>query len=115
MIDFKKLEYDFGDDWDIFEELVESYLGVYEEYLSNIDQGIKSGDFERVRIESHTLKGIVANFYCDDLKMKAFSLEDCGKKQNLTGATELFNDLKRLNSDVLHQLQSHIQTKKIAS
>ena len=103
-IDYKKIEFEFGEDWDIFKELVDDYLEAVPSFLEQIKTAIDSKDYEALRITAHTLKGIVVNFYCDDLSNTAFELEQSGKNSDLGHANTLYEKLIIINSNVLSDL-----------
>lgn len=109
MVDLKQLDFEFGDDWEIFEELLSDYSSVYEGFFERIEAACKSNDFEAVRIEAHTLKGIVANFYCADLKNKAKQIEECGGQKSLDPVPAYLEEFKQLNQAALAAIHAHIK------
>ena len=115
IVDLKQLEFEFGEDWDIFQELIHDYKECYEDLITKISTAIEANDFEALRIEGHTLKGIVANFYSAPLKETAFNLEECGKKKDMSGASEALLAFKDLNLAVLKIIDDYDATKGLAA
>ncbi len=103
-IDYKKIEFEFGEDWDIFKELIDDYKEALPSFLEQIKTAMDNKEYDALRITAHTLKGIVVNFYCDDLSKTAFELEQCGKNSDLSSASSLYEKLVIINSNVLSEL-----------
>lgn len=103
-INYKKLEFEFGEDWDIFRELISDYKEASVTFLEQIKAAITSKELESLRISAHTLKGIVVNFYCEELTQTAFELEQCGKSGDLASAPAHYDKLVILNSNILAEI-----------
>lgn len=115
LVDLKQLEFEFGEDWDIFQELVSDYKDSYMSFFEKIKKAIDEQDYDELRIQAHTVKGIVSNFYCEELKNKAFALEQLGQQQTVEGAKELLIDLIKINDATLNEIQVYDTTVKAAS
>jgi HPt (histidine-containing phosphotransfer) domain-containing protein len=111
LIDMKTLTYEYGDDWDIFEELIADYQSSYQEMLTSLEQAIEDKDSEGLRMKAHTIKGIVANFYSDKLRDEASKLEACGKNEDFTQASDYLNNFKKLNDEVLSLIHDYSMSK----
>lgn len=103
-IEYKKIEFEFGEDWDIFQELIGDFRDALPHFLEQIKAAIDNKEYDSLRITAHTLKGIVVNFYCDDLTKAAFDLEECGRNSDLSSASSLYEKLVIMNSNVLSDL-----------
>lgn len=106
-IDYKKIEFEFGEDWDIFKELMTEYQEAVPGFLDEIKVAIDNKDDEKLNITAHTLKGIVANFYCESLTKAAFELEQCGKNSDLSNAMTCYEKFIVINSNVLTELDDY--------
>ena len=67
----------------------------YPKMLVRIRKAIDAGNAESLRNESHALKGSVANFADHAAVDAAARLENLGKRGDLTGAREVYADLRK--------------------
>lgn len=49
-------------DKDVIIEIIDIFIGESPERLFNLEQNINEGNFEKLRFNAHSLKGVVANF-----------------------------------------------------
>lgn len=108
----EKILFEFEDDFDIFEELVEDYKGEVETFIAAIKVGLNDKNAEEIRVAGHTLKGIVSNFYCEKLRQAAFALEECGKNSDFDSVDEKLGVFLSLNELSLKDLDNFIKEKK---
>ena len=108
-INSEKILYEFSDDFDIFEELVDEYKEQVSDFVDTIKNGIKTNNADDVKIAGHTLKGIVGNFYCDKLRDAAFSIEEGGKENKLNDIEESLGIFLSLNELVIKELEVFIK------
>ena len=106
-ISYKIIEREFGEDWDIFEELISDYEEALPGFLESIKSAIDENDFQNLMIHAHTLKGIVANFYCDELTKAAFELEKCGREENEENLNNKFDQLSHLSKQITANLRTY--------
>lgn len=83
LIDLEALKSHFDGDIEIIEQLTEVFEQSYGESLSGLEQAIAENDFPNIKLHAHTLKGMISNFFAEDLRQTAFFLEQCGNEQNL--------------------------------
>jgi HPt (histidine-containing phosphotransfer) domain-containing protein len=106
-IDYKKLEFEFGEDWDIFRELLIDFQEALSNLLEQIKVAIDTINAESLKISAHTFKGIVVNFYCEELSKAAFFLEECGKNSDFSNANDGYDKLVIINSNILAELMDY--------
>lgn len=108
-INSEKILFEFSDDFDIFEELVDEYKEQVSDFVDTIKNGIKTNNADDVKIAGHTLKGIVGNFYCDKLRDAAFSIEEGGKENKLNDIEESLGIFLSINELVIKELEVFIK------
>lgn len=115
-INIEKIEYEFGDDWDIFEELISDYTEHFSVVIDKIKASIEANDATTVKIEGHTLKGIVSNFYDEDFRRAAFNIELCGDSGDLSNGVELLDIFIKRHHEVMNFLNNYVENRaKLAS
>lgn len=83
MINKEQILLHFEGDEELIGELIEVFDTSYPATLDSIELAIKDLDFKNLELHAHTLKGMIANFFAEDLKNAAFSLEKMGKEKKL--------------------------------
>lgn len=111
-MNIEKINYEFGDDLDIFEELVADFKEEAPAMFQSLEDAHKKGDANEVMIVAHTFKGVVANFYSENIKECAFKLEAMGREGNISEAPQHIEELKSLYSQLLNDLDSYLNQKK---
>jgi len=114
-INDSKILFEFEEDLDIFEELVEDYQARFHLMTDEIKAGIQNKSSEEVRIAAHTLKGVVANFYSDKLTQSAFELENSSDKGNWSELQEHYEQFLKDNHKVLEEVIAFINEQKSKS
>jgi PAS domain S-box-containing protein len=100
----EKILFEFGEDFDIFEELVEDYRSQVPVFVETIQNGVANGDTKAIQVAGHTIKGIVGNFYCDKLKDAAFAIEEAGKNGEVDSVEEKLGIFMSVNKLVDNEL-----------
>ena len=109
LINDRKILFEFDEDLDIFEELIEDYRARFHLMTDNIKIGIQNKSSEEVRIAAHTLKGVVANFYSDKLTQLAFKMETSSHEGNWPEMQELYEEFINENDKVLVEVSAFIK------
>jgi|GEM_PF-5289941 len=115
MINKEQILFEFLEDFDIFEELVEDYAGSANIFISEMEEAIAKSDSTNLNIKAHTFKGIIANFYSEQFKELAFSLEEMGKENDFKDAMATLEKLKEVNKAVQRELEVFIKNHKESS
>jgi|ACQI01.1.fsa_nt_gi HPt (histidine-containing phosphotransfer) domain-containing protein len=96
-----------GDD---LKEILQAYLDSAPDLISKIDNALKSGNSEELRLHSHSLKGSSANIGANQLSGFSAGLEQMAKNQDLSSnADALFSSIETENSSVTLFLNNYIQ------
>lgn len=83
VVDKEQLKLHFEGDEELIAELIEVFESTYPETLDQVKTAVVGSDFKNLELHAHTLKGMIANFFAEELKNAAFSLEKMGREQKL--------------------------------
>ncbi|MCP4914775.1 MAG: Hpt domain-containing protein [Oligoflexia bacterium] len=111
-MDIEKINYEFGDDLDIFEELIQDFKEEAPSMFESIEKAHASGDANEVMIVAHTFKGVVSNFYSEKIKDCAFKMETMGRDGDISEIPKYLEELKSLYSQLLIDLEGFLNQKK---
>lgn len=96
----------FDNDKEMISDLIEVLEETYPETLANLKAALDAQTFAEIELHAHTLKGMLSNFFCDELKEKAFELEKMGREKSLDHATEKYSELEKQIPGLLQDLRS---------
>jgi HPt (histidine-containing phosphotransfer) domain-containing protein len=89
-------------DLELLAQLVELFNQALPDQLREIDAAIAGNDSLRLSRQAHSLKGALLNLAAAPCSELAHRLEEMGRKNDLTGAVEIFAQLRseiaRLNT-----------------
>ncbi len=108
LIDKDKILFEFHDDLDIFEELIEDYISQLPVFIKTLEKAVEEKDSEQLKITGHTLKGIVSNFYSEQLREAAYHLEMAGKNDDFEEVEMKIDMFKTFNEKVLKEMKSFL-------
>ncbi|MDP7320653.1 MAG: Hpt domain-containing protein [Bacteriovoracaceae bacterium] len=106
LINEKDLKVHFDGDEELIGELLEVFEETYPETLLAIKSSIETENFQDLELHAHTLKGMIANFFAEDLKQKAFILEQQGRNKEKTELIENFNELNQKLPLLVNELKA---------
>jgi HPt (histidine-containing phosphotransfer) domain-containing protein len=102
--DQEALETHFNNDKDLIAELVNVFDETHLETLNEIKESFEGQNFEVLERSSHTLKGMVANFFSEKIRESAYFIEQKSREKDLTDVKDkidlIENDLKQLMQDL---------------
>lgn len=81
----EKLLGHFDGDEELIGDLLEIFESSYNEPLTKLKEALEQSDAKGVELHAHTLKGMLSNFFIDDLIEVAFGIEKMGRSGNLAG------------------------------
>lgn len=106
IIDEQQFNESFGFfDKEIVLEIIDIFLGEYEDRLNTIKKAIDELDFPNLKFHAHSIKGVVANFAAPDVHAQAKIMEDKGTNEDNTDLIENFEKLKNLTYDLIDDLK----------
>ena len=112
LINVSQILFEFDEDMDIFEELFKDYQSRFKDMVNQIKTGYEKGSAEEVKIAAHTLKGVVANFYSDELTKAALTMEVSGRNGDLTHILQQLNIFLNYNDGVLAEVFSFLNEQR---
>lgn len=62
-------------DKDLLTEIIDIFLNEYKGRIDKLHTDVQSADFESLRFDAHSVKGVIATFCAPLLKEKAYELE----------------------------------------
>ena len=110
MIDWEKYNDTFqwyGQEAEV--ELIGIFREEYENRIQKIAQNVKECDWEQLRFNAHSMKGVVANYYDPEAFESVRALEMKAKEQDASGLDEAFDRLTLATRALLEELLAHRQ------
>jgi HPt (histidine-containing phosphotransfer) domain-containing protein len=92
-------------DKSIVVEIIDIFLKEYPDRLLSIKTAIESKDFDTLKFDAHSLKGVVANFVADQPIFIARQLENKGNEKDNSGLTDLYYQLEQSIFDLVDDLK----------
>lgn len=99
-----------GGDSQLLSELAGLFLDEYPRLLAGVDDGIRSGNLDAARGCAHQLKGLLAQFGCEQGRLIAIELEDAAKQGNSDAAASAAARLSRLMAGARAELEDLART-----
>ncbi len=92
-------------DREIVIEIIDIFIKEQPERMAKIREAIKNLDFDTMRFEAHSLKGVIANFVAEKPIKLARTLENKGTEKDESGLHELLTQLEKSTSDLVDDLK----------
>ncbi len=106
MIDKEQFRENFRPfDNEIVVEIIDIFTTEYPDRMSELEKNIQEEDFESLRFNAHSLKGVIANFLAPEPKSYAKELEERGKNKIIDGSTDYFIKLKTSTAKLVEDLK----------
>jgi len=87
-------------------EIINIFIDEYPERMATLRKNIDEEDFDQLKFNAHSLKGVVANFVAPEVQELARQLEIKGTHKDLTDVETLFNALKEKTGLVVEELKA---------
>lgn len=91
-------------DKEIVVEIIDIFLNEYEDRLSTIKKCIDDVDFQNLKFQAHSLKGVVANFSAPKVQELAKILENKGADSINENLNEDFEELDKLVRTMVEEI-----------
>jgi len=92
-------------DNEIVVEIIDIFLNEYPERIEALSKSINDVDYDNLKFNSHSIKGVIANFVAPDVEQQAKELEMMGSEKNMDGANELFESFKVSSASLIDELR----------
>ncbi|MBN2639109.1 MAG: Hpt domain-containing protein [Bacteroidales bacterium] len=91
-------------DKEVVLEIINIFIDEYPDRLQTIQNNINNGDFDQLRFNAHSIKGVVANFIAPEVQAMARELEMKGTNKDASGVQELYDNFKNKADQMLEEL-----------
>ncbi len=85
-VNVSALKSHFDGDEEMIADLLEIFETTYGEILNDTKSAVQSNSYSELEHSAHTLKGMIANFFSEELKNAAYELEQMGRKGEIVNA-----------------------------
>ena len=92
-------------DNEIVNEIINIFIDEYPERMETLRKNIDEKDFEQLKFNAHSLKGVVANFVAPEVQELARQLELKGAHKDTTDVEQLYTELKEKTALVVEELK----------
>ncbi len=86
-------------------EIINIFIDEYPERMATLRKNIDEKDFDQLKFNAHSLKGVVANFVAPDVQELARKLEMKGFDKDMKDVEMLYNELKQKAGWVVEELE----------
>lgn len=76
LVDISKVNDHFAGDEELIGELLDVFESSYPEVIDRLEVAISNNKSEDIKLEAHTLKGMISNFFAEKLRLCAFDIEE---------------------------------------
>jgi HPt (histidine-containing phosphotransfer) domain-containing protein len=106
MIDRTKFNENFQYfDKEVVIEIIDIFVSEYDERFSNLDKNIRERDFDKLKFNAHSLKGVVANFMDPVTIDLTRRLDEAAKYREEKGLDDLYTQLRQASENLLSELK----------
>ena len=81
-------------DKDFYYELIDELIDSIDNRFAILQEAIEKNDFKIIINEAHSLKGVSANLYLENLRSASLNLETAAKENKKDNFNDLFYNLK---------------------
>mgnify|MGYP002629106725 CR=1 FL=1 len=92
-------------DKEIVLEIINIFIDEHSARINTISDSIKANDYDGIKFNCHSIKGVIANFCAPEVEEQAKKLELMGTNQNTEGIGDLFEDFKVSSSQMVDELE----------
>jgi HPt (histidine-containing phosphotransfer) domain-containing protein len=92
-------------DNEIIVEIIDIFLNEYPERIEALSKCIDDVDYDNLKFNSHSIKGVIANFVAAEVEQQAKELEIMGSEKNMDGVNELFASFKISSTTLVDELR----------
>lgn len=92
-------------DKEIVFEIIEIFINEYPDRIKSISESIEALDFNGIKFNCHSVKGVIANFVAPDVENIARDLEMMGTNQIPDGIKEKFETFKIISAEMVEELK----------
>ncbi len=107
MIDRNKFNENFQYfDKEIIVEIIDIFFSEYEERFKNLHENVRTLDFDKLKFNAHSIKGVIANFMDPMTIELSKRLDEMAKNKVENGLQKTLNDLEINTKLLLEELNA---------
>lgn len=96
----------FSGDEEILLDMISIFHHKLPELLAALRESIEYKDADKLRLNAHTIKGVLSNFFAEPVRELAYELELRGKEANFDDSLILLNRLENQLMVFIYELRS---------
>ena len=96
----------FDHDINLLNNIIIVFEKTFLQVMNDLKMAFKKKEAKDFEIAAHTLKGMVSNFFYQDLVEKYFKLENMGKNKIWDGMDKKLNEVENETNKLLSELKS---------
>ena len=81
-------------DKEVVLEIIDIFIDEYPDRMNSIKENINQEDFDQLRFNAHSLKGVVANFIAPEVQVLAKTMEMKGTNKDMQDINALYDELR---------------------
>lgn len=91
-------------DKEVVLEIINIFIDEYPDRMNSIKENIEQKDFDQLRFNAHSLKGVVANFIAPEVQMLARAMEMKGTNKDMQDIDSLYDELREKADAMVKEL-----------
>ena len=88
LINNEALKDHYGGDYSLVKQSILIFEDSYPKTIESLKLAIKEDDLKKIELHAHTLKGMLLNFFAEDLIAHAYAIEKSAREGELNQASE---------------------------
>ncbi len=93
-------------DKSIVVEIIDIFIDEYPRRMSDLKNDIDKKDFQKLKFDAHSMKGVIANFFAAQPQKHAKDLEMKGVESDPSNLDEIYHNLTLAGADLLEDLKA---------
>lgn len=107
IVNMENLKLHFDGDEELIVELLEVFEATYPKTLASVEKAMKEKNHSELELHAHTLKGMISNFFADELKEASYALEKSGREKIDTDLDKWLKILKDKLPGLVEEVKNH--------
>lgn len=109
LVDFEQIKIHFGGDKDLIDQLIVIFRETYPQVMKDLMKAIQDESEKDIELHAHTLKGMVANLFCEEIAKKCLELEVRGRNNKFKGdELSIVKEIKDLIVKMLKEFEDNL-------
>lgn len=94
----------FEGDEEILVDMITHFISSAHNLMNSLKDSIEAQDVEKLKLNAHTLKGVMSNFYADESKKLAIDLEKCAERGVFDRTEEILHQLEAAQKSFINEV-----------